>query len=120
MKRIEIVVSTQALGALRDALVAAGIARIAHSQIMETRDDAAPRIYRGTTYVVPSSARVKVEVTVLEDQIASTLHVVYGVARTGGFEMDITLVPIGRTIHVPARGHEREPVRLAAGGGNIA
>jgi len=109
MKRIEVVIRPHALDQVHAALAAEGIARITVSGLTSWRRDTEPNTYRGVAYV-PMSTRVRIEAVVVEDEVNRTLDLLKQVARAGRFEMDITIVPVARTIRIPAGGREPESV----------
>jgi nitrogen regulatory protein PII len=108
MKRIEIVVRPHALHALYEALVAEGLDRISVSTTSRWQQGTDAKTYRGVAYVERSSPRMRIEVVVLGEQLPQALAAVYRVARARRCEMDITLVTIARTIHIPAGADEPE------------
>ena len=84
MKKIEAIIKPFKLDEVREALSAAGITGMTATEVKGFgRQKGHPELYRGAEYVVDFLPKVKIELVVTDDLVASCLEAIGNSARTG-------------------------------------
>lgn len=102
MKKITAIVRPAKLKDLKVALVNAGILGMTVTDIQGYgRQKGHTSSYRGNTYTVEFHTKIRLEVTVTDDQLESVLRCIVEVARTGEVgDGKIFVSPVAETIRI--------------------
>jgi nitrogen regulatory protein P-II 1 len=83
MKKIEATIQHFKLSAVKDALVAAGVQGMTVSEVNGVGEEKRTMNYRGTTHVVDSVAKVRVETIVADREAERIVDAIFQSAHTG-------------------------------------
>lgn len=103
MKKIEMIIDPSQLGEIKERLAAVGIERLTVSDVKRFDNrQVQPAIYRGARYTIDSQRKLKVEITLPDQQAATVLDSVVQSARTGRCgDFEIWVMALEEAIHVP-------------------
>jgi len=102
MKKLEAVIQTHRLDAVKDALSAIGIAGLTVSEVKGFgRQKGHTEIYRGAEYVVEFLAKLKVEVAVADADAERVALAIREAAHTGKIgDGKITVAPLAEAVRI--------------------
>jgi nitrogen regulatory protein P-II 1 len=83
MKKIEATIQRTKLGAVKEALVAAGVQGMTVSEVNGIGEQSRTMTYRGTSHTVDSIAKVKVETIVADREAERIVDTIFQSAHTG-------------------------------------
>jgi nitrogen regulatory protein P-II 1 len=83
MKKIEATIQHTKLGAVKDALVVAGVQGMTVSEVNGIGEQSRTMTYRGTSHTVDSVAKVKVETIVADREAERIVDTIFQAAHTG-------------------------------------
>ena len=107
MKKIEAIITPFTLDALQEALRQVGLKGMTVSEVKaETQGNARRRLYRGAEYFVDFLPKIKVELLVNDDKVATCADVIEQTAKTGGLhDVDISVSTIDDVIRIRTGEH---------------
>ena len=107
MKKIEAIIPPFTLDALQEGLRHVGLKGMTVSELQgENHGNGRTRMYRGTAYAVDFLPKLKVELLVGDDEVATCAGVIEATAKTGGLdEADIFVSTIEEVIRIRTGEH---------------
>ena len=102
MKKIEAIITPFTLDAVQEALRHVGLKGMTVSEVRtETQGNTRRRLYRGAEYSVDFLPKIKVELLVSDDKLATCADVIEQTARSGGLDdVDISVSTIDDVIRI--------------------
>ncbi len=121
MKRIESIMNAFKLDDVSDALKRAGINDMTITEVRGLLPQGVVQMYRGIQYLVDYSSKIKIELVVGDEQLATVLAVLEDVARAGELgNGTIMISPVEEMIRIQAGARGAYMVDRAAAGGSRA
>ncbi|MEZ4394029.1 MAG: P-II family nitrogen regulator [Polyangiales bacterium] len=102
MKRVEAIIKPFKLDEVKDALAEVGVQGMTVSEVKGFgRTGGRKEVYRGSAYVVDFVPKVKVEVVVHDEQVASVIDAIQRSAHTGRIgDGKIFVIPIEEIVRI--------------------
>ena len=102
MKKVEAIIKPFKLDEVKESLNAAGLRGLTVSEVKGFgRQKGHTELYRGAEYVVNFLPKVKLEIVVSEDQVASVIESIQEAAKTGSIgDGKIVVTPVEEVIRI--------------------
>ena len=102
MKRVEAIIKPFKLDEVKDALAEVGVQGMTVTEVKGFgRTGGRKEVYRGSAYVVDFVPKVKVEIVVPDEQVASVIDAIQRAAHTGRIgDGKIFVIPIDEAVRI--------------------